>query len=279
MEAPRFVVAHDGCKAAHAALRWAARLVKATGGEVVAVHVIDPVVDVGPASVAEDARHGARRQLEEWVGDAALGVAVKCYAIEGRRPARELHRFTERLRAKALVIGAHRSEGALPWWGSTANELAHLSRVPLVVIPQDWARTLGLVVVGDDGSGSAGAAARWAASLVAATGATAEVVAVVASPVEWVPRHDPASWIHAAQGALTRRTDEVFGPDAVRRVEVLADTNPVAGLLDAADRFDADLVVVGARGAGGFGGLRMGGTALQLLHHTTRPLAIVPSGW
>jgi nucleotide-binding universal stress UspA family protein len=38
----------------------------------------------------------------------------------------------------------------------------------------------------------------------------------------------------------------------------------------------ADLVVVGARGSGGFAGLRMGSVASQVLHHAACSVAVIP---
>ena len=56
---------------------------------------------------------------------------------------------------------------------------------------------------------------------------------------------------------------------------LLVDGDPNA-LLDAAAR-DADLLVVGTRGAGGFAHLHLGSVAHHFAHHTQVPLAIVPT--
>ena len=49
-------------------------------------------------------------------------------------------------------------------------------------------------------------------------------------------------------------------------------------LLAAADEEDADLIVVGSRGLGGFPQLLLGSTSTQLAQHSSRPVTIVPSG-
>lgn len=50
---------------------------------------------------------------------------------------------------------------------------------------------------------------------------------------------------------------------------------PARSLLDAAE--DADLLVVGSRGLGGFTGLLLGSVSQQVAHHATCPVVIVPS--
>lgn len=47
-------------------------------------------------------------------------------------------------------------------------------------------------------------------------------------------------------------------------------------IVDEAAGVDADLVVAGARGVGGVSGLRIGGTALAILHRADRPVVLVP---
>lgn len=47
-------------------------------------------------------------------------------------------------------------------------------------------------------------------------------------------------------------------------------------ICEAAKSEDADLVVVGRRGRGGFAELMLGSTSHQLAHHLGRPLVIVP---
>ena len=57
----------------------------------------------------------------------------------------------------------------------------------------------------------------------------------------------------------------------------LAEGSPVIALLETAARVEADLVVVGRRGAGGFPGLQLGSTSHQLVEHAEVPVMVVPS--
>src|SRR5262249_4245405 len=116
------------------------------------------------------------------------------------------------------------------------------------------------IVVGVDGSVQACRAAQWAADLARA--ADAEVVAVHAIGL----LHQPGS------GALVSsdmHRDEIrteleeswctpLRDAAVRYRAELRDGNPVMVLLDISKELDADVVVVGSRGLGGFPGLLLG---------------------
>ncbi len=64
-------------------------------------------------------------------------------------------------------------------------------------------------------------------------------------------------------------------PDVEIRAELVRD-RPAHALVQASRR--AQLVVVGARGSGGFAGLRLGSVSQQVLHHATSPVAIVHHG-
>ena len=84
--------------------------------------------------------------------------------------------------------------------------------------------------------------------------------------------------------SLLRSTDIVFhlaclgvrrstySPGEIHEVNGSA----TVGLLNAARDEDADLVVVGRRGLGGFAELLLGSTSHQLSQHLGRPLLIVP---
>jgi nucleotide-binding universal stress UspA family protein len=113
---------------------------------------------------------------------------------------------------------------------------------------------LARLLVGDDGSAGAATARAWACAL--ATAADAEVTVAHVS--------DRAG--SRAVSSPGSGSGDVWG---------LAG-NPAASLLAAADEIEADLVVVGRRGAGGFGALRLGSVAHQIAEHTTRPVAVVP---
>ena len=60
------------------------------------------------------------------------------------------------------------------------------------------------------------------------------------------------------------------------RIVVIDGVSAANTSMDVAKAEDAELVVVGRRGRGGFASLMLGSTSSQLSHHCDRPLLIVP---
>ena len=133
------------------------------------------------------------------------------------------------------------------------------------------------MVIGTDGSEAAAAAVRWGASLAAATRSEV-VLAASAQPVtQNLPARDWPGEVTALKDRLADEWSRPLHEAGVEfRVEVL-DISPALGLQICAEDNEADLLVVGTRGRGGFSGLLLGSVADHLAHHTERPLAVVPT--
>lgn len=146
------------------------------------------------------------------------------------------------------------------------------------------------IVVGVDGSPGAVLALEWALAEAHVRGATLEVVHAYAPPYtyyaysmaavggggEGVTGAEGGVWRQAAEEAL----DEVLAKAAsewteveVRRsvIEALA---PAPALVERSK--DADLLVVGSRGRGGFTGLLLGSVGQQCVQHAACPVVVVP---
>jgi nucleotide-binding universal stress UspA family protein len=65
------------------------------------------------------------------------------------------------------------------------------------------------------------------------------------------------------------------GAESVEIKRSVVEGHPAAALLDAAK--EADLLVVGSRGRGGFAGLLLGSVGEQCAHHAPCPVVIVRS--
>jgi nucleotide-binding universal stress UspA family protein len=137
------------------------------------------------------------------------------------------------------------------------------------------------IIVAVDGSDNSLAAVGWAAGLAEATGA--EVVAVHAvglleqldeegAPVASQPHRDEIQ--RQFEVTWCAPLDQA----SVRCRRLLRDGNPVSVLLAVADEEDADLLVLGSRGLGGYPEALLGSTSTQVAQHSSRPVTIVPSG-
>jgi len=133
--------------------------------------------------------------------------------------------------------------------------------------------TIKRIMVGVDGSAASLDALRWAVRLAGAVdGRVTAVNAYAPSTSELSP--DYAKRLRGeAEQRLADWCATATSPASVDSLLVDGDPN---GLLDAAAQ-DADLLVVGTRGAGGFAHLHLGSVAHHFAHHTQVPLAIVPT--
>ncbi|WP_120522127.1 universal stress protein [Arthrobacter celericrescens] len=132
------------------------------------------------------------------------------------------------------------------------------------------------IVVGVDGSDASIEALRQARKLASALGATVEASAF------WDPPHVPASYEAVGIGRFEEAADNILGesiakafgpqrPDNV--VPRLVRGHPRNMLIEASK--DADMIVVGRRGHGGFGGLLLGSVSSALVAHAHCPVLVV----
>ena len=139
------------------------------------------------------------------------------------------------------------------------------------------------IIVGIDGSDNSRHALEWAIREAAVRQAPLTVLTVQQAVVGYwgSPVLHPGDEDLAEQGrkVAQEETDSVLekiGPGSrpssatVRAVVGL----PAEALLEAA--VDADMLVVGSRGAGGFNRLVMGSVSTQVTHHAPCPVVVIP---
>lgn len=140
------------------------------------------------------------------------------------------------------------------------------------------------IIVGLDGSDHSRRALEWAIREAGLRGAALTVLAVheVASNhwtgnPEVYPADQPATEAvrRAAEDAVQKAVGQAGEPGPasvmVRAVSGLAAQEMVQA------SSDADLVVVGQRGGGGFARLLMGSVSSQVVHHAACPVVVVPT--
>lgn len=134
-------------------------------------------------------------------------------------------------------------------------------------------------IVGIDGSTGAERALRWAVALAQHRGGAVTAVHAYPVPANLDPRLAQQVDEEAARLADEVVSEAISGigeaPVRIdREIRAVSEGNTAQALLEAAS--DADLIVSGSRGIGGFFGLVMGSVSMQLVSHAPCPVGIVP---
>lgn len=134
----------------------------------------------------------------------------------------------------------------------------------------------GRIVVGVDGSESSKLALRWARRIAPALGCGIEAVMAWhyppdvgfgGWPEEWNPQDD-------AERALAEAVAEVYGVEETPDVDTrVCQGSAAKALLDASS--DAQMLIVGSRGHGGFAGLLLGSVSSACAEHARCPVLVV----
>jgi nucleotide-binding universal stress UspA family protein len=287
--APRLLVGVDGTEGSVEALRWAAHeaarrsapLHVMTCAELpVAVEagLVGGGTTTGSAMDAIVAEHDAVNQRAvnlarsfgldiEVSGDTVLGAPA--YALVGAAHPDDI-----------IVIGATSHPGRLTEvLGSVATVISHRAHCPVVVVHGTDRRdaNIGRIAVGVDGSPCGNNALLWAADEALRCGAELLLV---------------HGWTYPYQGPRSGATDarDDMKLDAMRMLEscsrrvkdtaptlrvhsIISEHSPAKAIIDAGK--EADLLVVGSRGHGGFGALLLGSVSRTVLQHSSVPVVVV----
>jgi nucleotide-binding universal stress UspA family protein len=141
------------------------------------------------------------------------------------------------------------------------------------------------ILVGVDGSGQSSRALEWAVREAAVREVPLTVLSVNQAVAGYtgvaLPYGDDAEReaqvLKAAGEQVDRVLTEVAGTAKLPQLDVRAATGFPAEVLLAAAQ-DADMIVVGSRGAGGFRLLLLGSVSAQVTHHAHCPVVVIPAG-
>jgi nucleotide-binding universal stress UspA family protein len=132
------------------------------------------------------------------------------------------------------------------------------------------------IVVGVDGSEPSKAALRWALRETKVTGGTIDAIIAWQYPTGTGLGSLPTDWDPAADAAtvLNQTVDEVFADGRPEGLRLLVEEgNASKRLLDASA--DAELLIVGSRGHGGFVGLLIGSVSATCAEHASCPVLVM----
>lgn len=277
----RWIVGVDGSFGSRSALEWALEHSAARDAEVTVVHAHHQ----GVASRVLSAVHAGRESDPGTTGtalhelDASIADIVGDRNIERRvisgAPARAL--LSAASDATLVVVGRHGTGGA--WQqalGSVSRHCVMHSQIPTVVVPTDWEhRATKNVVVGFDGSQNSTAALRWAVEFAGPGAVVRALVAIEIAP--WLSsdiiEERLAEELRTEELRLRNLLDEADPGGLVRREFVVRGARPA--LARAAET--ADLVVLGAHGAGGIASTVLGSVSTWMLDASAQPTVVVPT--
>ncbi|HET6954651.1 MAG TPA: universal stress protein [Acidimicrobiales bacterium] len=272
----RILVGVDGSSAALDALRWSADLASRTEAELVAARVFEATQAELPPDQDALLHDRQRNELDAWCSRLGESVPIRTLLVDGDPPDALLG-AAEHEHADLLIVGGRGAGGFLHLHlGSVAHHLTHHTTIPLAIVPRTGAAPVRHLVIGVDGSPGSLAAAELCAELAGRLDVAVTAVSAFEPFAEWVPESDPRSWRRQAEADVRGWAAAIEKAGVALEVDVVREIHPVAALARALEAHPGATAVVGARGLGGFSGLRLGRVPLQLVHHTGATVIVVP---
>ncbi|MDT7799644.1 MAG: hypothetical protein QOI78_3077 [Actinomycetota bacterium] len=238
---------------------------------------------------ADQVREGLARRAEEWLADARTAVLAEHPGLEITTAAREWSPVTaltqETQHAELVALGSRGLGGFTGLLvGSTAVSVVAHAHCPIVVVrgrtPHDPPPATGPVLVGADGSPDSDAALAFACEEARLRGTGLVAVHTwsdVLADGTLRPHPLQENPVEIAAAERAKLAEQVVGwqrkyGDLEIEFEVTRG-RPVRTLLERGEQ--AQLIVVGCRGRGGFTGMLLGSTSQALIAHSPCPVAVV----
>lgn len=281
----RIVVGVDGSAHGWAALTWAAECASVDDHPLHIIHAFSPDIPMlgfGTTDTSSILEEG--RRLLATATARAHAIDSNLTITTSLPPGYASRSLINASHDASLVVLGAIGHGLLSraTIGAVAQQVAAYASSPVVIVGHEGHTETShhRVVVGVDGSPHSRAALHAAFDHASMTGSELVVVhAWEATGIEDPTLQTDSSW-PAYERDLEQRTNTEIAhfsaqhPAVKVSHEVVRDS-PISAITRAAE--DADLVVIGARGTGGFPGLHLGSVSARLLGRTDCPLVIVHS--
>ncbi|MBV9880680.1 MAG: universal stress protein [Gemmatirosa sp.] len=302
MSLDRIVIGTDFSGPSLEATEWAVKRL-APGAAFVLVHVVSmaeppsflrgrlPSIE----TMRDDARIGATHRLAEL--RRSLGTPRVETEVRVGRTDEELHAVAEARRADLIVVGRHGERPGI--WrrlGSTAENLARAGRTPVLLATGLHDQAPRRVLAALDDSPATASVAAWARSvavrhdaavvamhvvntsvptyLLAAVGAAPGALGVPPAAGDAEHEVERAMWVRDTDQWLERIVGRGLPPGRVTSETAFG--APAAEILAAAERHQADVVVMGTRGAGAVRRVLLGSVACEVLRNARCAVLVVP---
>lgn len=268
----RITVGVDAGNAASAAVDWVIHWHRARQAHITLLTAFDYLVDEVEEEAAVLEREAWR--IREALPDAVVETAMADGSVPGvlKRHSRE---------TDLLVVGSHRSRHARSvLTGRLPLRIAEHAACPVVVVPDDWRRQAGPIVVGFGDDGSSDAAVAFAAAEAADLGVELRVLHAWSAPISAADLQpmiiDPLDLrtAHGERLAAVARRARMRCPTVREHLHEGA-----AGFALVALAAESELAVVGTHRSGPIGELLLGSTAASLIRDSRTPVCVVPATW
>lgn len=293
----KVLVPLDGSAFAEAALPLACAISRRSGGELELVTVHEPVPAFAQADWEASAREWSEHYLDEV--DRRLddsGCATTTVVLSGN-VASELESRAEQVDADLMVMATH-GRGPLrrAWLGSVADHFVRHSPCPVLlvtpagdeVVEPDAASDVSLILVPLDGSEFSESVLDHTANLAELFGAKLCLVQVIAYPLEIASPYLPHTVqmnqkvVEDAKATAAAHLERVAERLRERGLDVdtlaLVDTQAGHGILQAADRVEADMIAMATHARSGVSRAFLGSTADKVVRGAHRPVFLYRPG-
>jgi len=286
----RIVAASDLSEESDRAIQTAAALALSSRAELHVIHCVQSPVfpyweglvpDSTRASWTESARTDLEWQIRRVLGDAVTPAGLEIRLGES---AREISGFADSISADLIVVGHHEPRGVFDdLLGSTADRLIRSAAVPCLIANKSVRTPLRQVLFPVDFSPVSNHSAAAGMALLAdhllahggEEGPTIVEILFVSAFAVSQPRPFAVEPLLAKQVETLRA---FLPPDSEVRIlpRILSAALPVDGIRKAAERMDADIIVLGTHGFGTLGRALIGSVASSVARTLRFPVLLLP---
>lgn len=283
------VVGVDGSEHQRLTLAWAVSEARLRNRPLTIVHSYDLATfgtsfDVPPYGAVQEAMHARAEEVRDAALAAAQEIAPDLDVRAEIRDGGAAAVLVAASRNAALVVVGRHGGGGLAGLllGSVADAVARHAACPAVVVGPRSTPDGGRIVAGVDGSPHSAEVLDFAFQEASLRGLGLTAIhawrwPVASAPGDMLPPVYDVDDTAAEANRLLAEAVAGWGakyPDVALQTRTVRD-RPGPALVKAAEQ--ASLLVVGARGRGGFAGLRLGSASRTALHHANCPVAVVPA--
>lgn len=279
------LVALDGSKLAEQALPYTVEIANAFASEVFLIKVCR-TEEIDFSSVSQAYLNKQAEQLrKKLIGEIRINISVSL-----GRPAQEIIRYAVEKNISLIIITSTGRSGIIPWLlGSTANEIIHSVKVPLLVVkvsksPPSSVK-LKRLLVPLDGSERSEAILPYTTRLAQKLSAEVILIQIVApgrhvhtiGGLDYVyfKDKDMESMKTAAQEYLDRIVARLAREHVTIKREIRIG-EPSSEIASYADENHCDLITMSSHGHSYVERWTYGSVAYKILHSSNRPVLILP---